>query len=77
MEAAVGVVLGVARVVDLVRLDELVPGANLRGDRDGGRSRPGRGWAHRGHRDGASAEHLVGDREDERAVDAPRVADER
>ncbi len=78
VKAAVAGVGHVAGSLDLVGLDELVARADLLGDRDGrlflDRRQAGR---HRRHSDGAPAEDLVCDSQDERAVDAPRVANER
>jgi hypothetical protein len=77
VEAAVGAVLRVAGVVDLVRVDELVAGADGAGD---GRRlfalAGGQAGAHGGDADGAVAEHLRCDEEQERAVDAAREAHE-
>ena len=67
----------VARALDLVRLDELVPGPDLPGDRDGRLFlEGGEAGRHGRHPDGAGAEDLVRHGEDERAVDAARVANE-
>ena len=77
VEAAVDVVLRVVLVLDLVRLDELVAGADLLRERDGVLAlEVGEARAHGGHADALVAEDAVRDREDERAVDPARVADE-
>ena len=78
VEAAVGRVGDVAGALDLVRLDELVPRADLRRDGDRGLLLEGRQARRHGrHPDRPVPEDLVRDRQDERAVDAARVADER
>ena len=67
----------VLRVVDFARFDELVTRANLLGDGDGLFAlERGQAGAHRGHPDGAVAEGLMGDGENERAIDPAGVTNE-
>jgi hypothetical protein len=77
VEAAIGVVLRVVLVLDLVRLDELVARADPLRDRDRLLALERReARAHGRHADALVAEHAVRDVEHERAVDPARVADE-
>lgn len=77
VEAPVDRVLGVVRVVDLIRVDGDVGHADLRREGGGGLSlgdREGRGQG--GEPEGAVAKSDVGGLQDERAVDAARKADQ-
>src|SRR5579872_2072899 len=74
MKTAVGRVGDVTRPLDLVRVDELVPGADLLGDGDGGFFFEGRqAGGHGRDSDSPCSKDLVAERQDERAVDPARV----
>jgi hypothetical protein len=77
VKAAIGVISGVVLALDLVRVDQLVARADLLRNRDRLVLLEWReAWAHRRHPDRARPEDAVRDRENERAVDPARVADE-